>query len=128
MRIVETDGRLRPPIAKLPAIALGGQGGLIDVLVDSDFANNRSLYFCFSEPAASGRANSTALARATLSADEHQLDSVRIIFRQKPKVVSAAHFGCRIVEGRTPGADGKPDGKLFVTLGDNISSRTTPKL
>ena len=123
LRIVEADGRLRPPIAKLPTIAVGGQGGLLDVLVDSDFANNRSLYFCFSEPAANGRANSTALARATLSADERQLDNVRIIFSQKPKVVSAAHFGCRIVEGRTPGTDGKPDGKLFLTLGDRYSQK-----
>lgn len=123
LRIIEADGRLRPPMAKLPTIAVGGQGGLLDVLVDSDFANNRSLYFCFSEPAANGRANSTALARATLSADERQLDNVQIIFSQKPKVVSSAHFGCRIVEGRTPGADGKPDGKLFLTLGDRYSQK-----
>ena len=123
LRIIEADGRLRPPIAKLPAIAVDGQGGLLDVLVDSDFANNRALYFCFSEPAASGPANSTALARATLSTDERQLDNVRIIFSQKPKVASAAHFGCRIVEGRTAGVDGKPDGKLFLTLGDRFSEK-----
>ena len=43
LRIIEADGRLRAPITKLPAIAVGGQGGLLDVLVDSDFANNRSL-------------------------------------------------------------------------------------
>ena len=123
LRIIEADGRLRAPIAKLPAIAVGGQGGLLDVLVDSDFANNRSLYFCFSEPSANGRANSTALARATLSADERQLDNVQVIFSQKPKVASSAHFGCRIVEGRTPGADGKPDGKLIMTLGDRYSRK-----
>ena len=123
LRIIEADGRLRLPIAKLPAIAVGGQGGLLDVLVDSDFANNRSVYFCFSEPASNGRANSTALARATLSADERQLDNVQIIFSQKPKVASSAHFGCRIVEGRTPGADGQADGKLFLTLGDRYSEK-----
>jgi glucose/arabinose dehydrogenase len=123
LRIVEADGRLGPPIAKLPAIAVGGQGGLLDVLVDSDFASNRSLYFCFSEPAAAGRANSTAMARATLSADESQLDNVQTIFSQKPKVVSSAHFGCRIVESRAPGADGQPDGKLFLTLGERFSQK-----
>lgn len=123
LRIVEANGTLRPPITRLPAIAVGGQGGLLDVLVDSDFATNRIVYFCFSEPATSSRANSTALARATLSADERQLDEVKIIFSQKPKVTSSAHFGCRIVESRSPGADGKPDGKLFLTLGDRYSQK-----
>lgn len=123
LRIVEADGSLRPPIAKLPAIAVGGQGGLLDVILDSDFVSNRRLYFCYSEPAATGRANSTALARATLSVDETQLDNLTVIFSQKPKVISSAHFGCRIVEGRTPGLDGKPDGSLFLTLGERYSQK-----
>ena len=123
LRIVEADGHLRPPVANLPAIAVGGQGGLLDVVVDSDFASNRVVYFCYAEPAASGRANSTALARATLSADETQLNNLTVIFSQKPKVVSSAHFGCRIVEGRNPGAGGKPDGTLFLTLGERYSQK-----
>ena len=81
------------------------------------------LYFCYSEPAATGRANSTALARATLSADSARLENLRVIFSQKPKVASTAHFGCRIVESRAPGANGQPDGKLFLTLGERFSRK-----
>jgi len=123
MRVVQPDGRLGAPIAGLPRIDAGGQGGLLDVLLDADFASNRSLYFCFSEPATKGSGNSTALARATLSADQARLDDVRIIFSQKPKFASSAHFGCRIVESRSPGANGRPDGKLFLTLGERFSRR-----
>ncbi len=123
LRIIEANGVQRLPIANLPTIAVGGQGGLLDVVPDSDFAANRTLYFCFSEPATTGKANSTALARATLSADERQLTSVKVIFSQKPKVVSSAHFGCRIVEGRTPGLNGPPDGTLFLTLGERYSQK-----
>ncbi|MDP3797718.1 MAG: PQQ-dependent sugar dehydrogenase [Polaromonas sp.] len=123
MRVVQPDGRLGAPIAGLPRIDAGGQGGLLDVLLDADFASNRSLYFCFSEPAATGSGNSTALARATLSADQTRLDDVRILFSQKPKFASSAHFGCRIVESRSPGANGRPDGKLFLTLGERFSRR-----
>jgi aldose sugar dehydrogenase len=123
LRVIAPDGHLAAPLTGLPEIAAGGQGGLLDVLLDSDFARNRSLYFCFSEPAAAGNGNSTALARATLSADYARLEQVRIIFSQKPKVASSAHFGCRIVEGREPGANGKPDGKLFLTLGERFSRR-----
>ena len=54
LRVVEADGRLNPPLAGLPAVAAGGQGGLLDVVLDRGFASNRTLYFCFSEPAPAG--------------------------------------------------------------------------
>ena len=123
LRVVGADGQLGTPVTGLPAIAAGGQGGLLDVVLDSDFARNRTLYFCFSEPAVSGDANSTALARARLSADDARLEDLKVLFSQKPKVDSALHFGCRIVESRTPGANGQADGKLFLTLGERFSRR-----
>ena len=123
--MVEANGRLRPPIEGLPEVAAGGQGGLLDVLLDADFAANRTVYFCFSEPATVGNGNSTALAKATLSADMARLSDVKVIFSQKPKVASTLHFGCRIVESRAPGVngktDGKADGKLFLMLGERYS-------
>jgi len=116
LRLVAADGKLGAPIQGLPPIAAGGQGGLLDVLADSGFAQNRTLYFCYSEPEASGgSANSTALARARLSADGTALEALKVIFSQKPKVASRAHFGCRIVEAR--------DGNLFLTLGDRFSRK-----
>ncbi|MDO8374040.1 MAG: PQQ-dependent sugar dehydrogenase [Polaromonas sp.] len=118
LRVVEADGRLGPSVAGLPAIDAGGQGGLLDVITDAGFAANRRIYFCFSEPAASGGGNSTALARATLAADNSRLEDVQVLFSQKPKLSSSAHFGCRIVEAQK---DGKPDGTLFLTLGDRYS-------
>ena len=121
LRVVERDGRLNKPVDGLPEVAAGGQGGLLDVLLDADFASNRTLYFCFSEPANVGNGNSTALARATLSPDMARLENLKVIFSQKPKVTSSLHFGCRIVESRAPGANGKADGKLFLMLGERYS-------
>ena len=123
LRVVGADGALGAPVSGLPDIAASGQGGLLDVVVDSDFARNRTLYFCFSEPASAGNANSTALARATLSTDSARLENLKIIFSQKPKISSSAHFGCRIAESRTPGENGAPDGKLFLTLGERFSRK-----
>jgi len=118
MRVIEADGKLSPPLAGVPQVAIGGQGGLLDVVLDSAFESNRTLYFCFSEPEAAaqgGRGNSTALAKAQLSSDRTRLENVRVIFSQQPKVASRNHFGCRIVEGR--------DGNLFMTLGDRFSRK-----
>jgi glucose/arabinose dehydrogenase len=121
LRVIAPDGKLATPVAGLPGIAAGGQGGLLDVITDSDFARNRTIFFCFSEPGPGGRGNSTALARAALSADESRLENLKIIFSQKPKVASSAHFGCRIVESRAAG--GVADGKLFLTLGERFSRK-----
>ncbi len=125
LRLVDATGKLSAPIGGVLPVAAGRQGGLLDVLVDSDFAQNRTLFFCFSEPGtgANSGANSTALARARLSADGSKLEDVKVIFSQKPKVASSLHFGCRIVEGRAPGPNGKPDGLLFLTLGDRFSRK-----
>jgi aldose sugar dehydrogenase len=112
LRLVGADGKIQP-VAGLPQVAAGGQGGLLDLVLDSGFARNRTLYFCFSEPGQGG--NSTALARAKLSEDESRLEEVKVIFSQKPKVASSNHFGCRIVEAR--------DGTLFLTMGERFSRK-----
>ena len=110
LRLVTLTGQVGPAIAGLPPIHAAGQGGLLDVLADSQFAVNRTLYFCYTEPGAGGNVASTALASARLSDDASRLDKVQVLFSQKPKVSGNAHFGCRIVES--------PRGQLFLTLGD----------
>ena len=78
LRVVQPDGQLGAPLAGLPKIEAGGQGGLLDVIADSRFERNRTIYFCFSEPGPGG--NSTALAVAQLSDDATRLENVRTIF------------------------------------------------
>lgn len=113
MRVVEADGRIGPPLAGVPAVVAAGQGGLLDLVTDSGFAGNRTVYFCFSEPGGGG--NSTAMASARLSADRARLEDVKVIFSQKPKVSGSLHFGCRIVEAK--------DGTLMLSLGERYSRK-----
>ena len=109
MRVIDAQGRMGEPLGGLPEVAARGQGGLLDVALDNGFERNRTPYFCFSEPAQGGT-NSTALARARLPAGGAQLEDVRVIFSQQPRVASPLHFGCRIVQ--------MPDGHLFLALGE----------
>jgi aldose sugar dehydrogenase len=116
LRRVSADGALvSAPISGLPAIAVGGQGGLFDVAVDPDFARNRRIYLSYAEPGTGAEAgrNGTAVLRAELSADHTALVNGQVIFRQLPKVASSGHFGGRIVLA--------PGGLLFVTLGERQS-------
>lgn len=108
LRIVTPDGKISPPIAGLPRVDDGGQGGLLDVTLHPNFAANRLVYLSYAEPGAGG--SSTALARGVLRADVSTLDDVKILFRQTPRVRGGRHFGSRVVFA--------PDGTLFLTTGD----------
>ena len=121
MRIVAADGKLGPPLPGLPTVAAEGHGGLLDVVTDPKFANNRLVYWSYSEPGEAGT-NGTAVARARLDGEHgaERLTSVQIIFRQAPKVASRLHFGSRLAFGQ--------DGRLFITLGDRFSRKDDAQL
>ena len=107
LRIVARDGSLSAALTGVPAVFAQGQGGLLDVALDRNFAANRTLYLSYAEPDERGNAG-TAVARARLGAAG--LEDLRVIFRQRPKVRGGLHFGSRVVPAR--------DGNLFVTLGE----------
>ena len=111
LRIATPDGRLSAPLAGLPAVAATGQCGLLDVVLDPQFSENRRLFFTFAEPGPGG--NSTAVGSARLVDD--QLREVRTLFSQKPKRDSGSHCGSRIVVDR--------QGHLLVGLGDRFSGK-----
>jgi glucose/arabinose dehydrogenase len=111
LRIVGADGKLGAPLEGVPAVSATGQGGLLDVQLDPDFAKNRLVYLSYAEPREGG--NGTAVARGTLT--ERRLDDVQVIFRQDVTINGRHHFGSRLVFDR--------GGRLFVTLGDRNSER-----
>jgi glucose/arabinose dehydrogenase len=113
LRIV-TEGKLSPPLAGMPKVFAQGQGGLHDVALDRDFAQNHTIYICYAEPTAGGAR--TALARARLVEDgTPRLGDVKAIFHQEGPLSSGNHFGCRIVP--------MPDGTLFLTQGEHFKYR-----
>ena len=81
MRIVTSEGQVSPPLKGVPEVWASGQGGLLDVVTDKSFAQNRTLYFCFAERTEGG--GRTAVARAKLNDGKGRLDDVKIIFRQQ---------------------------------------------
>ena len=113
MRIVTAEGQISPPLKGVPDVWASGQGGLLDVVTDKSFAENRTIYFCFAERTDGG--GRTTVARAKLNDGNGRLDDVRIIFRQQGPLSSGNHFGCRIAQAE--------DGNLFVALGDHFTHR-----
>src|SRR6266850_1274875 len=113
MRLVTPEGQLSPPLKGVPEVFVSGQGGLLDVIIDKSYAQNKTIYFCFAERTGGG--GRTAVARAKLNDGNGRLDEVKVIFRQEGALSSGNHFGCRIVQAN--------DGNLFVTLGEHFSYR-----
>ena len=105
VRLVE-DGALSAPLAGAPEVFAEGQGGMLDVRVDPDFADNRRLWLAFSEPGEGGA--STALGRGRLEDD--RIADFTTVFRMEPKQDGPNHFGARIVFAE--------DGSIFLTLAE----------
>jgi glucose/arabinose dehydrogenase len=111
LRVVARDGTVGPALDGVPAVDATGQGGLLGIALDPDFASNRLVYLSYAEPREGG--NGTSVARGQLG--ERGLTNVEVIFRQQPTVRGGHHFGSRLVFSR--------DGRLFVTLGERNSER-----
>ena len=105
--IVRADGSaVDAAVSGVPAVNSAGQGGLLDVALDPDFATTPWVYLSFSEDGPGG--SGTALARARLVGNE--LRDLAVIWRQQPKVASGIHYGARIVF--------RPDKTLYLTVGE----------
>lgn len=128
------DGKLSAPVENVPAVAYrpkpGEQGGLLDVAVDPEFAQNSRIYLSYSEEAPQKSAQphtadrrfgdfldltdtrlmGGAVMRARL--DGNRLADTQVIWRQEPKTIARGHFGHRLVFGR--------DGTLFITSGERM--------
>ena len=105
LRIID-NGIVSRPISGLPDIKAFGQGGLLDVALDPDFANNQTLYLSFAGPGQGGV--STEVVRARLL--DNSLENVQLIFSLEKKTDTDYHFGSRLLFDR--------DGYLYISLGD----------
>lgn len=117
LRLVGPDFRLDPkPIAGLPDVVGQGQGGLFDVVLHPDYAQNGWIYWAYNAPGAGGWG--TALARGKLQGS--RMTEVQVLFSMQPKTRSSQHFGGRIVFDKA--------GMLYLTLGDRGDKDRAQKL
>lgn len=117
--VTERPGRLRlivngrlqaAPVSGVPKVVAGGQGGLLDVVLHPDYADNGWIYLSFAAPSLRGA--HTAVARARL--DGNRLVDLKTIFRANNVAGGRVHFGSRLAFGG--------DGKLYVTVGERGDS------
>jgi glucose/arabinose dehydrogenase len=108
--MVDTATGKSTPIAGVPSVAYGGQGGLGDVIAHPDFAGNGYIYLSYAEAGDGGYGAAVARAKLEMSDDKPTLTDVQVIWRQEPKVSGQGHYGHRLAFG--------PDGMLYISSGD----------
>jgi glucose/arabinose dehydrogenase len=119
MLVTEKKGRLwivdqqgdKRSVDGLPDVGYGGQGGLGDVAIHPDFADNGLLYLSYVESATdSTRGAAVGRARIDVNAKRPALADFEVIWRQYPKMVGKGHYGHRLLFD--------DEGFLWITSGD----------
>ena len=123
MLVTELSGNLRrvsngvlspEPIGGVPEVLFAGQGGLSDVAIDPNFADNRLIYLSFSAPDSNQpKLNQLKVIQARL--DGNVLVDHKTIFKSDPPRKTAAHYGARLAF--------LADGTLLITSGDGFNYR-----
>jgi glucose/arabinose dehydrogenase len=120
MLVTERPGRLRlvkngqlvpEPVSGLPEIFAFRQGGLLDITLHPNFAQNGFIYLSYSTGNAD--ANGTVAVRAKYA--DGKLSDIKQVFRSAPDKKGGFHFGGRFLW--------LPDGSLLLTLGDGNFNR-----
>ncbi|HEY6510930.1 MAG TPA: PQQ-dependent sugar dehydrogenase [Burkholderiaceae bacterium] len=114
LQLISADGTSRSAVGlSLPGgLNTTGQGGLLDVAIDPQFASGQPwVYLSYSQPGVGG--TGTAVMRGQLDVNNPDaLTGGTEIFQQLPKTTGPNHFGSRLVFA---GND-----TLFVTLGERF--------
>lgn len=110
--VVTPDGEKSASVAGVPDVDYGRQGGLGDIILHPEFADNGVVYLSYAE-AGDDDTRGAAVARAELQLDDEgggSLHDVTVIWRQVPKVTGRGHYGHRLAFA--------PDGHLFISSGE----------
>ena len=107
--VVNESGQ-RFGVRGLPDVDYGGQGGLGDVALHPDFAENSFIYLSYAESGVGGT-RGAAVARGVLELGDGRgsISDLEVIWRQYPKLFGQGHYGHRIEFH---------DGYLWISSGD----------
>ena len=110
------DGK-KTEVGGMFEVAYGGQGGLGDVVLDPDHADNGRIWISYVESLDKGATRGAAVVSAKLdtSGDAPKLADIKKIWTQEPHLPGKGHFSHRIAFGPKGSAQ---EGKVFITSGD----------
>jgi glucose/arabinose dehydrogenase len=109
--IHDANGRLIKKITGFPDVVYAGQGGLLDVAFDPNFATNKIMYWSYAEKYDDG--NITTVAKGKLNEAAGKVENITVIFRALPATHGNIQYGSRLIFDK--------EGNLFVSIGEKFS-------
>ena len=101
MRLIGRDGTVSDLLANVPEMAAARIGsGLYGVVLDKNFAKNRTIYFAYFTKAPQDAAPMGRVASARLSADEKSLENVKTLLEGadiQPRALTQARDGTLLI-------------------------------
>ncbi|TVQ39785.1 MAG: PQQ-dependent sugar dehydrogenase [Wenzhouxiangella sp.] len=111
LRVIEGGQLLAAPVAEVPDAYVAAQGGLMEVALDPDYADNGWIYLTLAH--GDRRASATRLVRGRLE-DMRWVEN-QVLFTAEPARNRPVHYGARLAFNN--------DGTLLLTLGDAFDFR-----
>jgi aldose sugar dehydrogenase len=116
IRVIAEGSLTEDRIQGVPSVYAQGQGGLLDIMLHPDYAQNGWIYISYSKPGQGG--GSTTLIRARLQGNS--LIDLEELFVAQPFLSSSVHFGSRIA------FDG--NGHVFLSTGERGTKENSQNL
>lgn len=104
-------------INNVPTVSSRGQGGLLDIAIHPNYANNGWVYITYSSEEGYEKGANTKLIRAKLDGDK--LSQIQELYKATPNTTKGQHFGSRITFDN--------ENYLFFTIGDRGNHFENPQ-
>ena len=108
--LVGADGQHVGEIEGVPEVEPAGQGGLGDIILGDDFAENGEVFLSYVEREGGLSGAVVDTAKLELTETGGRLTDITRVWEQTPKVSGNGHYSHRLAIG--------PEGHLFITSGD----------
>lgn len=100
-----------------PEVYNRGQGGLLDITLHPDYANNGWIYMTYASSEGEGEGGNTAVMRAKLNGN--QFTNQEVLYKATPNTTRGQHFGSRMVFDK--------EGYLYFSIGDRGGTNENPQ-
>ncbi|MEP5338626.1 MAG: PQQ-dependent sugar dehydrogenase [Algibacter sp.] len=115
--IIHFKDDIKTTIEGLPEIYVRGQGGLLDIKLHPDFAENGWIYFTYASPEGDEEGGHTALTRAKIN--NNTLVEKQLLYKAGPNTKKGQHWGSRIAFDN--------DGYLYFSIGERGNRDENPQ-
>ena len=124
MLITEKQGNLlhfkngqKTRVENVPKVYNHGQGGLLDIELHPNYAQNGWIYISYASKEGNGDGGNTAIIRCKL--EENSLTNIEKLYKAEPNTTRGQHFGSRI--------EFDDEGYLYFSIGERGNRDVNPQ-